>query len=85
MKPGANIPNGFVHRRASHLPLLDLTGAAVNDFLPFRFSIRIHGVVQAGDQFMGKVGTGFFRQSQHLGHFFSNSAHARRISLTPAD
>ena len=44
-----------VHRAATDLAFLDLAGAAVNDFLPLRLGVSIHGVVEAGDELAGQV------------------------------
>jgi hypothetical protein len=85
MELGANVPNGFFRRTASDLAFFDLAGPSVNDFLPSRFSVSVHGVVETGDESMGQIGPVLFWQSQRLGNFFSHSAHAGTISLRPTD
>ena len=85
MELGANVPYGFRHRAASDFAFLDFTGAAVYDFLPLRFGVGVHGVVKAGDELAGQIRPVLLRQGQHFGDFFSGHAHARIISLRPAD
>lgn len=34
---------------------LDFAGAPVNQFVPLRFSVSIHGVVEAGDELMDQI------------------------------
>jgi len=85
MELGANVPDGFRHRTTSDFAFLDLTGAAVNNFLPLRFGVGIHGVVKAGNELAGQIRPVLLRQGQHFSDFFSGHAHARIISLRPAD
>jgi hypothetical protein len=85
MEPGANVLDGFRHRTATDFAFLDLTGTAVNDFLPLRFGVGVHGVVEAGDELAGQIRPVLLRQGQHFSDFFSGHAHAGIISLRPAD
>ena len=52
----------------------------MNDFLPRRFRLNVHGVVEAGDELAGKERPVSFRQGQQFGHFFSINAHAAKTS-----
>jgi hypothetical protein len=39
----------LLHRAATDVAFLDLAGAPVNDFVPLRFRVSVHGVSEAGD------------------------------------
>ena len=85
MELGANVPDGFRHRAANDFAFLDFTGAAVYDFLPLHFGIGVHSGVKAADELAGQIRPVLLRQRQHFGDFFSSHAHARIMSLRPAD
>jgi len=51
----ANVPDGFLHRAALNFAFLDLSGTALNDLVPHRFGVRIHGAVEAGDELAGQI------------------------------
>jgi hypothetical protein len=76
----ADVLDNLVHRAATDFAFLDLAGAPVNDFLPLRFGVGVHGVVEAGDELVGKERPVLFGQGQHLGYFLGSNAHASRVS-----
>jgi hypothetical protein len=45
----ADILHHLLHRAAADFAFLDFAGAPVDDFVPLRFRIGVHGVVETGD------------------------------------
>jgi hypothetical protein len=76
----ANVPDNLLRRTATNFAFFDFAGAPVNDFLPLRFGVSVHSVVEAGDKLPGKVRPVLFWQGQHFGHFLSSNAQAAAIS-----
>jgi hypothetical protein len=76
----ADALNNLLHRTAGYFAFLDFVGALVNDFLPLRFGVSVHRVIEAGDKLPGKERPVLYWQGQHFGHFLSSNAHASRIS-----
>lgn len=76
----ADVLNNFVHRAATDFAFLNLAGAPVNNCVPLRFRVSIHGVIEARDELPGQICPVLFRQRQHFNHFFSRNAHAAKIS-----
>ena len=76
----ADVLDNLLHRTAIDFAFLDFAGAPVNDFLPLRCGVSVHGVVEAGDRLAGKERPVLFRQGQHFGHFLGCNAHAGKIS-----
>src|SRR5664279_4745837 len=76
MKFGANVLDSFRYRTAVDLSGFYLTGTAVNDVLPLRLGVRVHGIVEAGNELSSQVSPVRLRQGQHFGDFFSDYAHA---------
>src|ERR1035437_9335456 len=74
----ADVLNNLLHRVATDLAFLNLAGAPVNDCVPLRFRVSIHGVIEARDELPGQIGPILFRQGQHFNHFFSRNAHAAK-------
>ena len=58
MEPGLNVPNHLGLRAGIHAALGHLTGAPVNDFVPLRLGVRVHGAIEAGNEFAGQMGAG---------------------------
>lgn len=80
MEPGLDVPDHLFLWPGIHLALGHLAGTPVNDFVPLRFGVRVHGVIQAGEELPGEERPVLFRQGQHFGHLFSSNAHAAIIS-----
>ena len=68
MEPGLNVPNYFGLRAGIHAALGDLTGAPVNDFVPLRLGVRVHGVIKAGNELAGQIRPVLLRQGHYFGH-----------------
>jgi len=82
MKLSPNVINQLCLRAGVHPTFSHLAGAAINDVVPLRFGVSVHGVVEAGDKLSGKERPVLFRQGQHFGHFLRSNAHAAVISVT---
>jgi len=76
----ADVLDNLLHRATTDLALRDFAGASVDDFVPLRLGISVHGAVEAGDELLGEERPVLFRQGQHFGYFLSGNAHAARIS-----
>jgi hypothetical protein len=74
----ADVLDNLLSRAATGLAGLDFAGAPVNDFLPLRFGVSVHGVVETGDKLPGKERPFLFRQGRRFGHFLSRNAHAAK-------
>jgi len=74
---GSNVPHGLRHRAAWYPALLDLAGAAFNNFAPLRFRVHVHNVVETGNELTGQECPILKRQRQHFGDFFSGNAHIK--------
>ena len=79
-----NLANHFFLRTIIYPPLGHLAGAPVNDIVPLRLSVRVHGIVKAGDKLAGQIRPILFGQGHYFGHFFGGNAHAVIISPFPA-
>jgi len=76
----ADVLNNLLHRAATDFAFLNLAGTPVNDCVPLRFRVSIHGVIAARDELPGQICPVLFRQGQHFNHFFSRNAHAAKTS-----
>ena len=85
MKLGSDGFDYVFLRAGIHPTLGHLAGTPVNDFVPLRLCIGIHGVVKAGDELMSQICPVLLRQGQHFSNFLSGHAHVRIISPTPGD
>jgi hypothetical protein len=79
----ADVLDNLLYRLTLDFALLDLSRAAINDFVPFRFRIVIHSLIEAGDELPGEIRPVWFRPGQYFSHFFRN-AHAPIISTFAA-
>jgi hypothetical protein len=87
MELATDIPNNLLHRPATDFALFYLAAASVNDVMPLRLGVSVHGIIEAGNELPGQIRPIFFRQSQDFGHSLSSKAHtgaisARRLALT---
>src|SRR5690349_17456935 len=78
----ADVLHNLLHRTAIHLAFFDFARAPLNDFVPLRFSVRVHRIIETGNELAGKERPVLFGQGQHLGHFLSSNAHAAKISTS---
>ena len=77
---GPDSPKHLVLRTGVDLALSHLVRAAINDFLPLRFCVRIRCVIETGDKLVSQIGPVLFRQGQHFSDLFSGNAHAGKIA-----
>ena len=53
--------NDFFLWTGIHPALCHLSRASINNFVPLCFRVRVHGIVKAGDELMGKECPVLFR------------------------
>src|SRR5580704_12231073 len=75
-----NVPNHCVLCAAVHSALRHFTGAPVNDFVPLRLGVGIHGIIETSNELVSEIGPVPLRQGQDFGHFFGSYIHAAQIS-----
>lgn len=76
----ANVLNDVVHGTASDLAFLDLTGTAVDDFVPLRFGVGVLLRIEAGDELTGQMRPVGGGEGQHFGNLCSGDAHTLEVS-----
>ena len=54
MELAAGFLDNLFNRAATDLALLNFSGAPVNDLVPLRFGVSIHGFLKAGDELPGE-------------------------------
>src|ERR1039458_8560444 len=82
MEPGLNVPNHLCLRAGIHAALGHLAGAPVNDFVPLRLGVRVHGVIKAGNELAGQIRPVLLRQGHYFGHSLGGNAPAAKISAS---
>ena len=82
MEPGLNGPNHLCLWADIHAALGHLAGAPVNDFVPLRLGVRVHGVIKAGNELAGQIRPVLLRQGHYFGHSLGSNAHAAKISAS---
>ncbi len=50
----ADVLDNLLHRAATDFAILDFARAPVDDFVPLRFGVSVHGFIEAGDELVGK-------------------------------
>jgi hypothetical protein len=82
MELGLNVPNHLCFRAGIHAALGHLAGAPVNDFVPLRLGVRVHGVIKAGNELAGQIRPVLLRQGHYFGYSLGGNAHAAKISAS---
>src|ERR1035438_6581195 len=82
MEPGLNVPNHLCLRAGIHAALGHLAGAPVNDFVPLRLGVRVHGVIKAGNELAGQIRPVLLRQGHYFCHSLGGNAHAAKVSAS---
>jgi hypothetical protein len=80
MELGPNVPHHLCLWTGVHPALGHLARAPVNDFVPLRLGVCVHGVIKAGNELAGQTGPVLLRQGHHFGgDFLCGNAHGEKI------